>query len=180
MNTPPFRRPRNRWHLVVPLAVVVLLLLFCRPRPDRTRIDPRETIVLAGQYQVARVTPQGALDVIVPTSDGDRLAEVLLLGISIKNEQAVVDSLRQLTGTPVRLRFDRRRVDETGTLQAYVFDGELLLNEEFVRRGIATEDTHPADSGPIVRRIKNAEQEAHEQGLGVWSKAAQAAVVEQP
>jgi hypothetical protein len=180
MNTPPFRRPRNRWHLVVPFSMFVVLLFCCRQRPDRTRIDPQQTIVSAGQFEVSRVTPRGALDVIVPTRDGDRLTEVLLLGISIQDEQAAVESLRRLAGASVRLRFDRRRVDETGTLQAYVFDGDLMLNEEFVRRGIATQDTHPADSGPIIRRIKKAEQEARDQSLGVWSEAPQATVAELP
>lgn len=161
MNTQRFRRRKLPWRSLLFVSFMSALAFCCRPSSDPSRLDPQQTLVPPGDYLVSAVTPRGSIDVVVPSETGDLIAEVELLGISIVDESAVELRLRQLEGQRVQLRFDRRRVNDAGTLQAYIFVGEELLNESLVRQGLAMDDTHPADAGPIVRRIKKAEQQAH-------------------
>lgn len=166
MNTQRFRRRTMPWRSLLFISLVSALAVVCRPARDPSRLDPQQTIVLSGDYLVSSVTSRGSIEVVVPTDNGDQFAEIEFLGIAISDEAEVERNLSKLEGQRVRLRFDRRRVNEAGILQAYVFAGDELLNESLVRQSLATEDTHAADSGPIVRRIKKAEQEARTKDSG--------------
>ena len=76
----------------------------------------------------------------------------------------LVDGVSQL-----ELRFDRRRLTEDKTeLQAYAYVGQLCLNQELIRSGVAKEATHPSDAGPMIRLLKSAEAEAREHHRGIW------------
>jgi endonuclease YncB( thermonuclease family) len=78
--------------------------------------------------------------------------------------QEACDCTRDLlpTGSAVRLRFDRVKLDDDGRWRAYVFvrgkmrDEELMLNEELVRRGLARAAREPGDSASLARRIAKA------------------------
>ncbi|MUM77235.1 nuclease [Pseudodesulfovibrio sp. F-1] len=70
-------------------------------------------------------------------------------------------------GQTLRLEFDTQRRDRYGRLLAYLFAGELMVNEELVRSGLALAlpvRPNTAHAGRLAR----AEAEAREAGRGFW------------
>lgn len=76
---------------------------------------------------------------------------------------------RLVAGRRVRLRFDAERRDKYGRLLAYVYVGDLFVNAELVRRGLArTLTIEPNDSFALsLRRLESAAGRA---GRGLWGK----------
>jgi micrococcal nuclease len=74
---------------------------------------------------------------------------------------------RLVGGRRVRLRFDAERRDTYGRLLAYVYVGDVFVNAELVRRGLArTLTIEPNDSfAPLLRRLEAAAGRA---GRGIW------------
>ncbi|GAB4252761.1 MAG: thermonuclease family protein [Thermoleophilia bacterium] len=73
-----------------------------------------------------------------------------------------------LSAGTLRLELDVRQRDRFGRLLAYVFAGELFVNEELVRQGYAHLSTFP----PNVRyadRLQEAQRQAREKGAGLWA-----------
>jgi micrococcal nuclease len=68
----------------------------------------------------------------------------------------------------VRLTFDRERQDRYQRFLAYVWIEERLLNEELVRRGLATAELQYNYSPAIKRRLKRAEDAARTDRVGIW------------
>ena len=120
---------------------------------------------------VQSVTADGALEILLRPEQETRLARVYLLATDIMATNEAVGVISETIGDHVvSLRFDRRRItEETTELQAWVYVGDQLLNALLVERGLARENTHPADAGPLVRQLKKAEQLARDQRLGIWS-----------
>ena len=140
---------------------------------SRTTLDPTRVSAESGQYVVDSVLDSARIRLSHKDSDrhNEEVIEIALLATTVEDASRVAAELRDLIGenTTVDVRFDRRRISEdTKELQAYIFVGELCLNEELVRLGLAREDTHPSDAGPMIRRIKKAEQAAREQRRGIW------------
>ncbi len=74
-----------------------------------------------------------------------------------------------VSGGSVQLTFDRERVDRFGRYLAYVWvDGELL-NEALVRAGLARFEAHFHYSEAMKRRFRQAQREAQQANLGIWS-----------
>jgi len=69
----------------------------------------------------------------------------------------------------VRLRFDDERRDNEDRLLAYVFVGELFVNEELVRDGLAWVRTTTA-SDRFSERLLAAQREAQKARRGVWAQ----------
>lgn len=137
-------------------------------------LDPRDHVLRPGVYRVLQVNDDASIDVSVPSSMNVNAAmngiasttgtgrnsaqrmRIRLLGIALSHPLEAAGQLRERIDAgqqQIRLRFDRRRLDDTGTLLAYVFVDDVLLNEELVRLEFADPDTHPTDSGPMIRRI---------------------------
>lgn len=76
-----------------------------------------------------------------------------------------------LAGGTARLSFDRERVDRYGRQLAYVWVGERMLNEELLRSGLARFEPRFHYSEAVKRRFRQAQQEAKQAGLGIWSQA---------
>jgi micrococcal nuclease len=76
---------------------------------------------------------------------------------------------RKVTGKQVRLEFDRERFDQYGRTLAYVYVGDLFLNEELIRQGLSTAQLQYPYRSDMKRRFLNAEQEARAQRRGIWS-----------
>jgi micrococcal nuclease len=74
-------------------------------------------------------------------------------------------------GKPVRLEFDKERVDKYGRVLAYVYRDDWLLNEELIRAGFSRAITKYPYSEPMKRRFRAAEQEARDAQRGIWSTA---------
>jgi micrococcal nuclease len=87
---------------------------------------------------------------------------------------AFVQSL--IADAPVRLEFDRERLDQYERLLAYVWlpDGRLL-NEEIIRAGFSTAQTRYPYRQDMKRRFLEAEEEARAAGVGRWRTPSQAA-----
>lgn len=82
--------------------------------------------------------------------------------------------VRSLIGEePVRLEFDRERLDRYQRLLAYVWlpDGRLL-NEELIRAGFSAAVTGYPYRQDMKRRFVEAEAQARAAGVGMWRGAA--------
>jgi micrococcal nuclease len=74
-----------------------------------------------------------------------------------------------LAGGTVRLSFDRERVDRYGRFLAYVWVGDEMLNEALLRAGLARYEPQFRYSESVKRRFRQAQQDAKQAGLGIWS-----------
>lgn len=160
------RRPR---HAAWVLAVLVLLAVL-RLQREPVHVPP---VSEAGIAHVQRVV------------DGDTLLltggeRVRLIGVdtpeSVKPD-APVEPLgreasdftkRMAEGKDVRLEFDRERVDQYGRTLAFVYVGDLFLNEELIRQGYSRAETRFPFRSDLQRRFKEVEEEAREARRGIW------------
>jgi micrococcal nuclease len=80
---------------------------------------------------------------------------------------------RLVEGKPVRLEFDRERVDKYGRILAYVYTGDRLLNEELLREGLGRALLKHPYSESMKRRFRLAESEARDNRRGIWQESSQ-------
>lgn len=179
-----FRRRSPPWVLLVLLAVWLAWRIGWQGgQPPHAPVP--EAPLPEGDYQVLRVVDGDTLIVrplaqapdAAPASEGLR---VRLLGIdcpeSVRPDypvepwgpEAAQFTREFVAGGLVRLQFDRRRMDRYDRWLAYVAVGDRLLNEELVRAGLARVRTYAGDSESLARRLRAAEQEAKQQGRGIW------------
>ena len=71
-------------------------------------------------------------------------------------------------GQTVRLEKDVSETDRYGRLLRYVYVGDLMVNEELLRQGLATVATFPPDV-KYVERFLAVQSEAQAVGVGIWS-----------
>ena len=165
-----FRRPRHR-----ATAFWVLILLVLVFRAWQVSRSPQAPSDLAeGMYAVARVV------------DGDTLklangAVIRLIGVdtpeTVKHDHPVEPwgpeasaFTKDFIGrSPVRLQFDRERVDDYGRFLGYAWVNERMLNEELVRAGLARFRPFFRYSDAMKTRFRKAEQEAQAARRGLWS-----------
>lgn len=69
----------------------------------------------------------------------------------------------------VTLTFGKERIDRYGRSLAFVWNRDLLLNEELVRYGLARARLDYRYSGTMKRRLGAAEQEAKLHARGIWA-----------
>lgn len=72
----------------------------------------------------------------------------------------------------VRLEKDISETDSFGRLLRYVWIGDTMVNELLVRQGFAAVSTFPPDIAYQDRFVR-AQQEAQEEGIGLWSDMCQ-------
>jgi endonuclease YncB( thermonuclease family) len=70
---------------------------------------------------------------------------------------------------PVRLTFDRERRDRYGRQLAFVWRGDVLLNERLIAEGFSKAQTKYPYSPAMKDRFRAAEREARNKKLGLWS-----------
>lgn len=83
-------------------------------------------------------------------------------------------SRRFINGKPVRLVFDRERIDRQGRFLAYVEIDGRPLNEELLRAGLANVRLPPGHAVMKKRQLEKAEQEARKLHRGIWGEKAPA------
>ena len=170
-----FRTRRRSLRSKLGSVIAIIALIFAARScnlSDNELLDLTTTSVRSGEYRLVQVLDSGRIEVIQYNRPRESFG-LKLLGIELQDVNHAVTAIRDITGgyQVVRVRFDRRRVtDDTRELQAYVFAGDICLNTELARRGLATEDTHPSDAGPMIRGIKQAEQEARTHRRGIWNQ----------
>lgn len=122
-----------------------------------------------GPTEVARVARVIDGDTFVLTDD----RRVRLVGINTPEQDEPLYSdaaaaLRELVdGQEVTLEFDEERADQYERTLAYVFKGEMFVNGELVRRGLAycyTWEPNTAHADDFV----NFQREARLEGRGLW------------
>jgi micrococcal nuclease len=75
-------------------------------------------------------------------------------------------------GGRVRLTFSVERKDRHERFLAFVWAGDVMLNEELVRAGLAHARLDYRYSGTMKRRLAAAQEEAQKAGRGIWSEPA--------
>ncbi len=172
----PYRnRPyRNQHRALIIWAIVILALL------ARLYFVPAESpgpeLLSEGIHEVQRVV------------DGDTLlltsgARVRLQGIDTP-ETVREDYPVERWGTEasqftkdfvhradnrVRLTFGSERKDRFDRFLVFAWNGDVLLNEELVRAGLAHARPNYRYNGSIKRRLMKAQEEAQRAGRGLWS-----------
>lgn len=86
------------------------------------------------------------------------------MGLSAKkyNERLVL-------GKAVRLAFDREKTDQYGRILAYIYVGNMLVNERLLEEGYARVETFKGMRKPsLLPGLQKAEQWAKEHHNGMW------------
>lgn len=73
-------------------------------------------------------------------------------------------------GKKVKLEFDVEKFDKYGRTLAYVFVGDIFVNLQLVKEGLAVVETIPPNI-KYVDDLLNAQKYAQENGLGIWKKS---------
>ncbi len=84
-------------------------------------------------------------------------------------EEATAHNVELLTSGPLRLRTDVEERDPFGRLLAYVWAGEVFINERMVRDGYARARNYPPNLS-LQDRLWEAHDEARKAGIGIWSR----------
>ena len=74
-----------------------------------------------------------------------------------------------IEGKRVRLEQDVSDTDRYGRLLRYVYIGDIFVNAELVRRGLAYAQAYPPDT-KYQRLLEELEMEARLAGRGIWAK----------
>jgi micrococcal nuclease len=120
---------------------------------------------------------------VVSVTDGDTIrvslegspdTPVRLIGINAPEtgECFAEEAARGLSdlapeGTAIGMTRDVSEVDEFGRLLRYLWRGGMSVNEEMVRRGLATARRYPPDTA-MAETLERAQDEARESQLGLW------------
>ena len=72
-------------------------------------------------------------------------------------------------GKVVRLERDVSQTDKYGRLLRYVYVGDILVNAELVRQGLARAKAYPPDT-KYQDNLEQTEEEAREAGRGMWAR----------
>jgi micrococcal nuclease len=171
------RPPRRYWHEHRGAAFWFLLLLFMLWRAYSAS-GPRVPERLdEGVYDVSRAIDG---DTILLTSG----ARIRLQGVNTPEtvkpdhpieawgpeaSQFTKDFIKK-AGHHVRLTFSLERKDRYDRFLAFVWDGDVMLNEELVRAGLAYARRDYRYSSAMKRRFTQAQNEARGAGRGIWSK----------
>lgn len=106
---------------------------------------------------------------------GGKIEEVRLIGIDAPEgrqrfgDQARSHVLRLCIDRELRLEYDAERRDRYGRLLAYVHAGDVMVNEEMIRAGLAL----PLPVKPNTahaKRFRRAEAEARAARRGFWAE----------
>lgn len=80
---------------------------------------------------------------------------------------------RLVDGKVVRVVFDRERYDNYQRLLAYVYIGDLLLNELLIENGYSAAETQFPFRSDMKKRFAQAEERAKQARAGIWGLATQ-------
>ncbi len=139
------------------IILLILLLSGCISPPETakvTRVIDGDTIIIEGNYRVRYIgidTPE-----VYPKVED--------YGI-----EAWEANRRLVGGKEVRLERDVTEKDKYGRLLRYVYVGDVLVNAELVRQGLAEAKAYPPDI-KYQDYLEKLEAEARLAGRGMWAK----------
>lgn len=155
------------------LVILVAVLVSGGEDPERSAgVDP------GGDEAMATVTRVVDGDTVAVEIDG---AEDRVRYIGVDTPESVAPgqpvecfgpeaarfNARLVEGEQVRLVFDAERRDRYGRLLAYVYTGDVFVNEELIRRGFATTLTIPPNDS-FADRFAELADRAAAAGRGLW------------
>lgn len=108
----------------------------------------------------------------VVLSNGDK---VRYIGVEIPDDllsvtQATNVNRDLVEGADVRLEFDKQLRDKDGNLLAYVYVGDLMVNEYLIRTGYARVESYSLNRRFLTRML-HLQAGASRERLGIWSRA---------
>ena len=139
------------------IILFISLLIGCDAPPETakvTRVTDGDTITIEGNYKVRYIgidTPE-----VYP--------KVEEYGI-----EAWEANRRLVEGKEVRLERDATETDKYGRLLRYVYVGDVFVNAELVRQGLAEAKSYPPDT-KYQDYLEKLEAEARLAGRGMWAK----------
>jgi micrococcal nuclease len=139
------------------IILLTLLLSGCISPPETakvTQVIDGDTIIVAGNYRVRYIgidTPE-----VYP--------KVEEYGI-----EAWEANRRLVEGKEVRLERDATETDKYDRLLRYVYVGDVFVNAELVRQGLAEAKAYPPDT-KYQDYLEKLEAEARLAGRGMWAK----------
>lgn len=157
------------------------------PLPTASQVVPPTATTTALPPSPPTATPEapGLVEAqVINVVDGDTI-DVLIDGVEYRVRYILVDTPEthgqpepfgpeasaaneQLVGgKTVWLEKDVSETDRYGRLLRYVYVGDLMVNEELLRRGLAIVATFPPDV-KYVDRFLAVQQQARAAGLGLW------------
>ena len=163
------RGSRPSWAVLLTVAVLFIYQWY------QKRNQPVIPDALSeGKYKVERVVDGDTLVL-------DNQARVRLIGVDTPETvapgkpvqafgpEATAFTKQFLAGGWVRLQFDKERKDRYDRYLAYVYVEDQMLNEALLRAGLAKAATDFRFSDAFKRRFREAEAEARQARLGLWS-----------
>lgn len=181
----PFTRPAVLNYLWFVIAMFIIMMVAgiwsgFFPYPPVTPTPPGASPT-ASQATVAEEETRGLTARVVNVVDGDtidvelkgRVYRVRYIGIDAPErgeplyEEATQANADLVAGRSVRLEADVREEDRFGRLLRYVHVGEIMVNEELVRRGFATAIMVPPDVAH-AEEFSSLEEMARDAGFGIW------------
>ncbi len=179
-----FRPPR-----LLPIGLLLLISVLAAIRlhsPAVVSPSPQLT-PLADKAQPERafeLPPRWA--VVTRAVDGDTLLleggeRVRLFGVNtpetkVPNQppqpfgmEATAFTSSLVNGRQIRLEFDMERFDKYGRTLAYVYVGEVFLNEALIQEGLSAAHLQYPFRSDMKRRFASAERLARDQKKGIWS-----------
>jgi micrococcal nuclease len=170
-------RPRRYWREPRALAFWLLCgaLVVWRSQVVATA-PPGPELLEEGFHEVRRIVDG---DTLVLTSN----ARVRLQGINTPETvqefhpveawgpeaKTFTTEFVERAGRRLRLTFSLERKDRYDRFLAFVWNGDLMLNEELVRAGLAEARLDYRYSGTMKRRLARAQDEARTARRGIWS-----------
>lgn len=168
-------------------SIVVLLTASCGDALDPSAGDHGSSVTPGPEavaVSLVRVVDGDTIIVRMPDGSDERLryigldapesvqpgAEVEYLGL-----EASAHNLKLLASGPLRIRFDQEERDQHGRLLAYVWAGDVFVNEQLVRDGFAEEREYPPNVS-LQDVLRAAEKAARAAGQGIWSPDATASL----
>jgi endonuclease YncB( thermonuclease family) len=121
------------------------------------------------------------IDALPPSYPGkSTLVETLRMAMAVRKDWPVEPEGPEATaftkdfvaraGQSVRLTFGLERKDRHDRFLAFVWNGDVMLNEQLVQAGLAHARLNYRYSGPMKRRLAAAEKEARAAKRGIWSE----------
>ena len=139
------------------IILFLLSLLACNSPPETavaTRVIDGDTITIDTGQRVRYIgidTPE-----VYPKSEAYGM-------------EAWQANRRLLEGKEVRLEMDVSETDKYGRLLRYVYVGDIFVNAELVKQGLAEAKAYPPDT-KYQDLLEQLEREARLDGRGIWAK----------
>ena len=159
--------------LLACLLGAVWLCLGCRGGGESAEITGESTV----SASLVRVVDGDTIVVRMPNGEEERLRYIGIDAPESVQPDAPVEYLGPeasahnkdlLRSGALRLSFDTEERDQHGRLLAYVWAGDVFVNERMVRDGFAWEKRYPPNLR-MQETLAEAERAARAAGVGLWS-----------